>query len=80
MQKHNTVIDEKLQAELDAFDWATLFADNDTTAEAVEEPKVEEPVVKIVKTVCPRCHGKGNLSQYRHRSNGVCFRCNGTGR
>lgn len=32
------------------------------------------------RPVCPKCHGRGYLPQYRHIANGTCFWCFGTGR
>ena len=32
---------------------------------------------KKILTPCHRCNSKGYLYQYKHVSNGICFRCNG---
>lgn len=32
------------------------------------------------QTTCPRCAGTGNLTEYFHVRDGVCFKCNGTGK
>mgnify|MGYP003425161401 FL=1 len=29
---------------------------------------------------CGRCEGKGQIAEYGHISNGVCFKCSGTGK
>lgn len=31
-------------------------------------------------TKCPKCGGSGELKEYRHIANGVCFHCHGTGK
>ena len=28
---------------------------------------------------CRKCNGSGHLSEFRHRSGGVCYRCMGSG-
>jgi DnaJ-class molecular chaperone len=32
------------------------------------------------KNICPRCHGKGKIPNFKHNQKGICFRCWGTGR
>jgi len=36
--------------------------------------------METIVELCPKCQGTGNLPQYAHVQNGVCFRCSGTGR
>ena len=33
----------------------------------------------VIRSICPRCSGRGILEQFRHRSGGACFRCSGAG-
>lgn len=32
------------------------------------------------RNVCPKCDGRGYIQEYGHIANGVCFKCNGSGR
>jgi len=61
------------------FDFASLFDYSNyvPSVATIEEVKVS---TKVSATVCPRCNGAGNISCYKHRHNGICFRCNGTGK
>lgn len=34
---------------------------------------------KLAGLLCGKCDGKGSLLGYSHRSNGLCYRCNGDG-
>jgi DnaJ-class molecular chaperone len=29
---------------------------------------------------CPKCHGGGYIARYGHTLEGICFRCNGSGK
>ncbi len=41
--------------------------------------KLTTPIVKELKNPCGRCDGSGYVP-YRHIKNGICFKCNGTGK
>ena len=34
----------------------------------------------FLETKCPKCGGSGKISYYGHIYNGICFKCNGSGR
>lgn len=36
--------------------------------------------MKIIEIACPNCNGKGYIPHYDYNCQGVCFKCNGTGR
>lgn len=39
--------------------------------------RVEDSLVRILRTPCRRCDGSGYFPEYRHIEGGVCFRCRG---
>lgn len=58
-------------AECAAFDAQITAEDAARVAARTAQAKAEK---------CRKCGGSGKLPQFLHRSGGVCFRCDGTGR